>query len=271
MREYRLSRLSILPVAAIALAGFVGNAALAQNTETLVVNVATAPATLDPAWTCGTWENSFVRNFYTRLTKYGDKLNPDGTSTETNTDNMVPHFARTIDISDDGLVYTFILPAGYTFPSGHPMDAAAAKYSFERSINMGGCGSYFIYDGFYDPPLIKTIEAVSPTKLVITLNLVDKNALQDWAQTAASLVDKSVVDQHGGIQTGMNEWMTSHTAARVHSFWATTSLTSARYCKSIQTTTASARALIRSSTTGSTPIRRFCCRRGRATPISPSA
>ena len=201
-----------LLIAPFVFAGFSGASALAQDTETLVVNVATAPATLDPGWTCGTWENSFVRNFYTRLTKYADKVNVDGLSTETNTDSMVPHFARGIDISDDGLVYTFILPTGYTFPSGHPMDAAAAKYSFERSINMGGCGSYFIYDGFYDPPLIKTIDVVSPAKLVITLNLPDKNALQDWAQTAASLVDKSVVDQHGGVVTGPNEWMTSHVA-----------------------------------------------------------
>ena len=115
-------------------------------------------------------------------------------------------------ISDDKLVYTFILPAGYKFPSGHPVDAAAVKYSFERTINMGGCGTYFIYDGFYDPPLIKSIEVVTPTKLVITTNFPDKNALQNWAQNGASLVDKSVIDQHGGVVLGLNEWMSSNVA-----------------------------------------------------------
>ena len=203
-------RLLLAPLAVLGIAA--GATATQAQEEPLIVNMAVPPATLDPGWLCGIWEAGFVRNFYVRLTQYDTIVGTDGHSTQIDTGNIVPYFARSAHISDDKLVYTFVLPAGHKFPSGHPVDAAAAKYSFERSINMGGCGSYFIYDGFYDPPLIKTIEVVSPTKLVITLNHPDKNALQNWAQTSASLVDKSVVDQHGGVQTGLNEWMSSNVA-----------------------------------------------------------
>ena len=87
------------------------------------------------------------------------------------------------------------------------------KYSFNRSITMGGCGGYFIYDGIYTPPLIKSMETPNPTTFVVNLSVPDANVLQDWAQPAASIIDKSVVDAHGGVKKGkVNLWMASHIA-----------------------------------------------------------
>ena len=71
--------------------------------------------------------------------------------------HIVTYLAKSWDITKGGLVYTFHLRSGVKFSSGRPVNAAAVKYSFERSINMGGCGGYFIYDGIYTPPLIKSI------------------------------------------------------------------------------------------------------------------
>jgi peptide/nickel transport system substrate-binding protein len=178
----------------------------------LVVNIAQAPATIDPAWGCGLYDIGFTQNFYVRLTQYGSKPGPDGT-TQFDPEKIEPYFAESIDISDDGLVYTFKLPAGAKFPSGEPVDADAVKYSLERTIEMAGCGGYFVYDGIYEPPLIKRIQAKDPTTLVITLNQPNANFLQDLAQPAASIVDESVVEANGGVEEGkVNEYMSSHAA-----------------------------------------------------------
>jgi peptide/nickel transport system substrate-binding protein len=178
----------------------------------LVVNIAQAPATLDPAWGCGLYDIGFLQNFYVRLTQYGSKPGPEGT-TEFDPSKIEPYFAESIDVSPDGLIYTFKLPEGVTFPSGEPVDARAVKYSLERSIKMAGCGGYFIYDGIYEPPLVKAIQTPDPTTVVITLSVPNANFLQDLAQPAASIVDRSVVEANGGIKAGeINEYMSSHVA-----------------------------------------------------------
>jgi len=178
----------------------------------LVVNIAQAPATLDPAWGCGLYDIGFLQNFYVRLTQYGSQEGPEGT-TEFDPSNIEPYFAESIDISEDGLTHTFTLPEGVTFPSGEPVDAEAVKYSLERTITMGGCGGYFIYDGIYEPPLIESIETPDPTTVVITLSVPNANFLQDLAQPAASIVDASIVEANGGVQEGeLSEYMSSHVA-----------------------------------------------------------
>jgi peptide/nickel transport system substrate-binding protein len=186
--------------------------ASAATSSPLVVNMAVAPATLDPASACGLSDLTVIENTYMRLTRYGSKPGPSGT-TEVDPGHIVPYFAKSWKISNGGKRYTFTLRPGIKFPSGKPVDAKAVKYSFERSVTMGGCGGYFIYDGIYTPPLIKSMQTPNATTFVVNLSVPDANVLQDWAQPAASIVDKSVVDQHGGVQKGkVNTWMSSHVA-----------------------------------------------------------
>jgi peptide/nickel transport system substrate-binding protein len=192
--------------------GSVRSEAGASATSALVVNMPIAPATLDPGSACGLYDFTVIENTYARLTRYGSKPGPRGT-TKMDPGHIVPYFAKSWKITNGGKVYTFKLQPGVKFPSGKPMDAKAVKYSLERSITMGGCGGYFVLDGIYTPPLIKSIATPNPTTLVITLSVPDANVLQDWAQPAASIVDKSVVDAHGGVQKGkINTWMSGHVA-----------------------------------------------------------
>lgn len=199
----------LLGFSIVVLALTLGSSSVVGQAKPLVVNIAQAPATLDPAWGCGLYDIGFVQNFYVRLTQYGSKAGPAGTR-QFDPGNIRPYFAKSISISKDGRRYTFTLPAGVKFPSGTPVDAKAVKYSLERSIKMGGCGGYFIYDGIYVPPLVKSIKAVNPTKLVIRLSQANGNFLQDLAQPAASIVDPSVVNAHGGVKKGVNQYMASH-------------------------------------------------------------
>lgn len=178
----------------------------------LVVNIGTAPATIDPSVACLSSEVTFTNNFYARLTQYGSKSGPDGT-TQIDWSTVEPWLAESWTISDDGLVYTFKLRQGLKFPSGNPVDAEAVKYSFDRVLTMNQCGAYFILDGLYEPPLIKSVEAPDPATVVITLNQPDANALQLWSTPAAGVVDQSVIEANGGITEGeINEYMASHVA-----------------------------------------------------------
>lgn len=178
----------------------------------LKVNMAVAPGTLDPASGCGANDLAMIGSLYTRLTQYGSKSGPDGT-TEVDPSKIEPYAAESWDISEDGKTYTFKLRAGAKFPSGKPVDAQAVKYSFERALTMNGCGGYFLHDGLLDPPLIEEIEVKDPTTVVFHLSQADPNALQAWAQPAASIVDASVVDANGGVKKdSVNEYMASHVA-----------------------------------------------------------
>jgi peptide/nickel transport system substrate-binding protein len=203
--------------AILLLAAVFGGAAVTSHgasdpSSAFVIDMPVGPATLDPAEECGFTDFTITEAVYTRLTQYGSKPGPGGT-TQVDPGHIVPYLAKSWDISRGGLVYTFHLRSGVTFPSGKPVDADAVKYSFERAVTMAGCGGYFIYDGIYTPPLIKKIEAVNPTTVRIRLSRPDANVLQDWAQPAASIVDASVVDAHGGVQKGkVNTWMSGHVA-----------------------------------------------------------
>ncbi|MCY4459567.1 MAG: ABC transporter substrate-binding protein [Albidovulum sp.] len=195
----------------LAATGVAGLPAVAvAEDDPLIVNMAQAPATLDPAWGCGIVEVGFVQNFYVRLTQYGSKPGPDGT-TEIDVSKIEPYLATSWEISDDGLVYTYQLRDDVKFASGRPVTAEDVKYSWERVLTMNGCGAFVILDGFYDPPLIAALETPDPYTLVVKLSRPDPNLLQLHAQPWTSVVDRDVVEANGGIQANsLNEWMSAN-------------------------------------------------------------
>jgi hypothetical protein len=119
---------------------------------------------------------ALIGNLYSRLTQYGSKPGPDGT-TQIDPSKLEPYAAESWTISDDGKTYTFKLRAGAKFPSGKPVDAEAVTYSFDRALKMNGCGGYFLHDGLLDPPLISSVDAKDATTVVFNLSQADPNAL----------------------------------------------------------------------------------------------
>jgi len=191
---------------------FIALQASAQSSD-LVVNAGVAPSTLDPAWACGLSEISFLQNFYVRLVQHGTRDSVDGTR-EVDYGVIEPYLADSWEMSEDGLVYTFHLKDGFTFPSGGPIDAEAVRYSLQRVLDMAGCGRFFLTDGHLDPVIIETVEAVDPLTVRITLNKPNGNMLGDLATHAGSIVDPSLIEANGGVTPGApNEWMSSNVAA----------------------------------------------------------
>lgn len=207
----RIGNKGKLPLAAALLVGISGfsGLALAQSPD-LVVNSAVAPSTLDPAWACGLQEISFLQNFYVRLVQHGTTEGPEGTRV-VDYSTIEPYLADSWDVSEDGLTYTFHLKDGFTFESGNPVDAEAVRYSFQRVLDMAGCGRFFLTDGHIDPVIFESIEAVDPLTVVITLNKPNGNMLGDLATHAASVVDPSIVEANGGVLAGQpNEFMAAN-------------------------------------------------------------
>lgn len=203
---------ALIAIAAIAVACGAGEAEEEGSGGSLTVNMAVAPGTIDPAIGCGLNDLALIGNLYTQLTQYGTQEGPDGTE-RIDPNNIEPYAAESWEVSDDGTTYTFTLHPDMTFPSGEPVDSEAVKYSVERTITMNGCGFSFLYDLFLDPPLIEEIRTPDPLTVVFELIHPDPNFPQALAQPAGGIVDKTVVDQHGGVEKDTpNRWMQSHAA-----------------------------------------------------------
>ncbi len=107
------------------------------------------------------------------------------TKLDRQTGQIVGDLAKSWDITSDGLVYTFHLRPNLTFWDGAPCDAAAVKWSLDRTIRLdgpnGGVGLI--------KPYIKEIDVVDPLTVKIVLNMPDAVfSLRVSSQIGASLI-----------------------------------------------------------------------------------
>ncbi|MEW6472639.1 MAG: ABC transporter substrate-binding protein [Actinomycetota bacterium] len=97
------------------------------------------------------------------------------------------------EVSPDGLTYTFILRAGVKFADGTPFNAAAVKFSLERARNFGAKdpeAAGFLLNG------IRSIEAPSDTKVVISLSQPNVTFVSRLAYSVASIVSPTAYANH---------------------------------------------------------------------------
>ena len=89
--------------------------------------------------------------------------------------------------SDDGLVWKFHIREGMTFHDGTPVNAEAAKYSFERTVNMGKGASY-IWD------MVESFEVEDEYTLVMKCSYPAAMDLVCCSPYAAYLISPAVGD-----------------------------------------------------------------------------
>jgi len=119
-----------------------------------------------------TWH--VLRNTTDALTKF-----------DTDTGEFVGAIAESWDVSEDGLIWTFYIRPGITFWDGETCDAAAVKYSLDRTMRLdgpeGGVGLI--------KPYIDEITVIAPLTLEIRLTQADAVFDQRMSdQIGASLI-----------------------------------------------------------------------------------
>lgn len=123
----RISRLLISSAAlSTALAVPVAHAATPDSALVMAWNVDSI-STFDPAQVGEVVTNELLQNTCDALTMF----NPEAEA------EVLPAFAESWDVSEDGKTLTFHLPQDAVFPSGNPVTAHDTVWSFKRVISLG--------------------------------------------------------------------------------------------------------------------------------------
>lgn len=118
-------------------------------------------------------------------------------------DKWEPKLAESVDISDDGLVYTFHLRKGIKFyPSGNEMTSADWEYMFTRALNSpAGFGKYMASQvGFTQPGTV-----VDDYTYVLTLDKPSPN-FHYMAVINSAIMDSATAKENA---TADDEWSTA--------------------------------------------------------------
>ncbi|MCL2566733.1 MAG: peptide ABC transporter substrate-binding protein [Alphaproteobacteria bacterium] len=100
-----------------------------DSNNTLRVAIMGEPASLDPNFTTGTWENIILTDLFSGLTAKNAK------------GETVPESAESWKVSPDGTVYTFYLRDN-KWSDGIPVTAADFEFAYKRILNPETASSY---------------------------------------------------------------------------------------------------------------------------------
>lgn len=107
-------------------------------------------------------------------------------STDTQ-DRIIGNLAELPKVSDDGLTYTFTLRDGLKFTDGSTLDSEDVKYTYETIMNPDSAASSRSYFTSVD-----SIEAPSPTSVVIKLKSPDSSFISGLTVTSTGIVPADV-------------------------------------------------------------------------------
>ncbi|MDO9631581.1 MAG: ABC transporter substrate-binding protein [Humidesulfovibrio sp.] len=167
---------------------FTGDSVCAQPRQRALVFGRSADASfLDPAKFLDNESAMVIENIFDGLVRYRD----DSTRIE-------PALAESWVVTGGGLVYTFNLRQGVRFHDGTPFDAEAARFSLLRKIDPNH--PYFRPQfSKMDATLkgVRSVEAVGPHFLRVTLKEPDPLFLSALARHSAYMVSPSAVESLG--------------------------------------------------------------------------
>ncbi|TMV92967.1 ABC transporter substrate-binding protein [Thioclava sp. BHET1] len=170
----------------------------AAGAKTLVYCSEASPEGFDPApYTSGTTFDASSHPVYDQLVEF----KPGTTEVE-------PGLAKSWDISDDGLTYTFHLRPGVKFHSvqgftpTRDFNADDVVFSFDRQADKNNTYyqyapgvSYEYYNAMDLPKILKSVEKVDDMTVKFTLNEPNAPFLADLAMDFASIMSKEYTDK----------------------------------------------------------------------------
>jgi peptide/nickel transport system substrate-binding protein len=170
--EQMITRLAFGAGLAVASAfGFV-EGAFAQSE--VVVGLQQEPTVLDPtADATASIDYIFSHNVFESLVSV------------TEAGESVPDLAKSWEVAEDGLTYTFTLHEGVKFHDGSDFDSADVTYSFARAMAEDSVNPS---KDIFEP--IESVEAPDPTTVVIKLKQRDAFFLFGMAQGDASIISE---------------------------------------------------------------------------------
>jgi peptide/nickel transport system substrate-binding protein len=133
----------------------------------LSVAVPDDAATFDPLFATTPRSTQVIMNAYDPYMIHPLEEGEDGVRVF-DADQVEGLSAGSLDVSADGRTWTLKLKDGMTFPDGSPIDAEAAKWSFERNFNVEGSGGAFMYSQIAGIPDLESVEVVDDMTLEIT-------------------------------------------------------------------------------------------------------
>lgn len=137
---------------------------------------------LDPHGSAANTSFRVTYMLYDRLVTY------EGASTEPQ-----PMLAKSWDISEDGLEYTFHLVDNATFHDGTPVTAEAVQYSFTRAIELGKSAA-----GIFNKVIDKdSFEIIDDHTIKITLKTPFAPFISTLGTVFANIINPSLEENHG--------------------------------------------------------------------------
>ncbi len=164
--------------------------------DTITVGISVDLGTLDPAVQIDNHHTQVTYPAYERLVRYKTENGKASTEVEGS-------LAKSWTVSDDGLVWTFKLNPGHKFADGTPVDAAAVKFTFDRTRKIGkGPAEYF--------KMVKSVEAPDAETVVFTLDKPFAPFLSSLAVNGAGIVNPKVMEHEENGDLGSN-YLATHT------------------------------------------------------------
>ncbi len=166
-------------LAALAVTSLEATSVTAEAAGTLIWGMPAETDTLDPHATGGWGTYQITYQIFEGLVK------EDLTKADAPTPPLVPGLAKSWDISDDGLSYTFHLRDGVKFHDGTPFDAAAVKFNFDRFWNESSPDFYKKAKAFVIAytKWIKSVDVIDAMTVKVTLTAPNYQWLRQGLQS----------------------------------------------------------------------------------------
>src|SRR5436853_4598263 len=174
-----ISPMKNLRLAFIAAAALLSLQAGVQAQSTLRIGLAEDPDVLDPTLARTYVGRIVFASICDKLFDIDEKL------------NIVPQLALGHETSADGKAVTIKLRPGVKFHDGEPLDAEAAKFSFERHLTMTG--------SFRKPELaaVDRVEVVDPLTVRLVLNAPFSPLIAQLTDRAGMMVSPKAAKEAG--------------------------------------------------------------------------
>jgi peptide/nickel transport system substrate-binding protein len=214
-------------------AALLAGAASAQDDITIAIQL--EPPHLDPTGAAaGAIDSVLYSNVFEGLTRFDS------------TGAVIPGLAKSWEISDDGLTYTFTLNDGVTFHDGTTMDAEDVKFSLDRILADDSTNAQ---KALYEA--IEEVKVIDATTVDITLSEPNGNMLFNLAWGDAVIVAPESIDaiKQTPIGTGafkFDSWTQGDKIelSRYEDYWGTPAILSSATFKFISDPTAALGAMM---------------------------